>query len=105
MKPGLGVTMLSIRIPLAGSLKDRRQVVRSLSERMKKHFNASAADLGPEGQWNAAELAVACAGSSCQEMETRVARLAEFAERAEENGEFDILDLRSEVFAYGDFQD
>jgi uncharacterized protein YlxP (DUF503 family) len=102
MKPWLGVVTVSIEIPGAGSLKDRRQVVKSLMERLRKHFNASCADLGPDGMWNRAEIASSCAGSSHQEMESRMRQLCSFVERAEEEGEFVILDMEYEVFLYGD---
>jgi uncharacterized protein YlxP (DUF503 family) len=103
MKPWLGVVNTSIEIPGAGSLKDRRQVVRSLMERLRKHFNASCADLGPDGMWNRADIASSCTGSARQEMESRVERLCSFVERAEGEGEFLILDIEHEVFLYGDF--
>jgi uncharacterized protein YlxP (DUF503 family) len=105
MRPWLGVSLISIEIPGAKSLKDRRQVVRSLLERLKKHYNVSCADLGPDGVWGRAAIAASCVGSSCQEMEARVARLSLFMERAEEEGEFVIMNIEREVFAYGDFQD
>jgi len=104
MNPWLGIALISIEIPGAGSLKDRRQVVRSLIDRMKRHFNASASDLGPES-WNRADIAAVCVGSSHQEMETRMEQFRAFTERSEESGEFLILDLRHEVLTYGDLQD
>jgi uncharacterized protein YlxP (DUF503 family) len=103
MKPWLGVVLVSIGIPGAGSLKDRRQVVRSLIDRIKKHFNASAADLGPEDSWSRADIAVSCAGSSHKEMTDRIGQLCSCVERGEEAGEFEILGIQHEVFAYGDF--
>jgi uncharacterized protein YlxP (DUF503 family) len=103
MRPWLGVATISVGIPGAGSLKDRRQVVRSLTERLKKRFNASCADLGPDDVWERAELASVCAGSSHQEMSSRMDKLCSFVERAAEDGGFVILDMEREVFVYGDF--
>ncbi|MDR3353879.1 MAG: DUF503 domain-containing protein [Synergistaceae bacterium] len=105
MKPWVGIALFSLKIYGAGSLKDRRQVVRSLLERLKKHFNASAADLGPEGSWNAADMAVTCVGSSYQEMESRIDQVIAFVRNNEEDGEFEILETCREVFSYGYFQD
>ena len=103
MKPWLGVVTVSIEIPGAGSLKDRRQVVRSLCERLKKHFNISCSDLGPDAIWNRADIAVCCVGSSHQEIVSRVEQLCSFVDRAVEEGRFLITDMENEVFAYGDF--
>ncbi|MCL2683821.1 MAG: DUF503 domain-containing protein [Synergistaceae bacterium] len=103
MKPWLGIVTVSVEIPGAGSLKDRRQVVRSLRERLKKHFNVSCADLGPDATWNKADIAACCVGSSHQEVASRVEQLCSFVERTGEDGGFSITDMEYEVLAYGDF--
>ena len=103
MKPWLGVVAVSVEIPGAGSLKDRRQVVRSLCEKLKRHFNISSADLGPDATWNRADIVVCCVGSSHQEIASRVEQLCSFVDHAEEDGGFLITDMEHEVFAYGDF--
>jgi uncharacterized protein YlxP (DUF503 family) len=104
MKPWVGVAVFSIRIYGASSLKDRRQVVRSLLERARNRCNASAADLGPDGIWDRADLAFSCAGSSHQEMEARMDQLLSFVERNEEAGEFEVLSASREVLSYDDIQ-
>ncbi|MDR1650407.1 MAG: DUF503 domain-containing protein [Synergistaceae bacterium] len=101
MRAWLGVVMISIEIPCSGSLKDRRQVVRSLTDRIRRHFNASVSDLGPDSR-NRADLAAAYVGSSHQETETRMGQFRSFLDSAEETGEFVILDIEHEVFGYGD---
>ncbi len=98
----IGVALFSLRIYGAGSLKDRRQIVRSALDRIKSHFNASAADLGPDNVWDRADLAVSCIGSSPQEMEARVDHVCSFARRLEDEGAFELLEVAREVFAYGD---
>ncbi|MDR1884992.1 MAG: DUF503 domain-containing protein [Synergistaceae bacterium] len=105
MKPWIGVALFCLEIYGAGSLKDRRHVVRSLLERMKRRFNASAADLGPDGSWSSADMAITCIGSSHQEMESRLDQVFAFMGRNEGAGEFGIIDARREVFLYGDLQD
>lgn len=102
MKPWIGVLLVSCRIYDVGSLKDRRQIVRSLIERTKRHYNASVADLGPDGVWDAADIAVTCAGSSHQETAGRIDQIASFFEKNEADGEFEIVSAHREVFSYGD---
>jgi uncharacterized protein YlxP (DUF503 family) len=102
MNPWLCVVIFSIEIRGAGSLKDRRQVVRSLVTKLQQRFNASCADLGPEDSWSRADIAVSCVGSSRQEIDSRGRRICSFAERGENSGEFLLLDTKYEVFAYGD---
>lgn len=101
----MGVVRFTIRIPGASSLKDRRQVVRSLLESARSRFNASTADLGPDGVWDAARLVVACAGSSARELDERMEQICGMFERMGESGEFEPIDVEREVFSYDDIQD
>jgi len=50
---------LEIRIEHAQSLKDRRQVVRSLKDQIRQGFNVSVAELDEATTWQSATLGVA----------------------------------------------
>ena len=50
---------LEIRIEHAHSLKDRRQVVRSLKDQLRQGFNVSVAELDEAVTWQSATLGVA----------------------------------------------
>jgi uncharacterized protein YlxP (DUF503 family) len=49
---------LEIRIEHAQSLKDRRQVVRSLKDQLKQGFNVSVAELDEAVTWQSATLGI-----------------------------------------------
>ena len=49
---------LEIRIEHAQSLKDRRQVVRSLKDQLKQGFNVSVAEMDEAVTWQSATLGV-----------------------------------------------
>ena len=49
---------LELRIEGAHSLKDRRQVLRSLKDRLRNSFNISVAELEPSELWQSATLGV-----------------------------------------------
>src|ERR1039457_5109771 len=49
---------LEIRIEHAQSLKDRRQVVRSLKDRLRQGFNVSVAELDEAVSWQSATLGI-----------------------------------------------
>ncbi len=55
---------LELRIEHAQSLKDRRQVVRSLKEQLRNAFNVSVAEIDDAHQWQRATIAVAAISSS-----------------------------------------
>lgn len=49
---------LEVEIPLAQSIKDRRQVVRSLKDQLRQGFNISVAEMDDGKLWNVATLGV-----------------------------------------------
>lgn len=49
---------LQLRIPLARSLKDKRQQIKSLKDRISHRFNASIAETGSLDNWQKAELGI-----------------------------------------------
>ena len=55
---------LEIRIEGAQSLKDRRQVLRSLKDRLRSGFNVSVAEVDPTDLWQSATLGVVAISSS-----------------------------------------
>jgi hypothetical protein len=74
---------VEISIPHAQSLKDRRQVVRSIKDKLRHGFNVSVAELDDANLWNRATLGVAAiSGSSAylsgqmREVDDAIHRLA-----------------------------
>lgn len=56
--------MIEVSIPHAQSLKDRRQVVRSLKDKLRHGFNLSIAELDEGLVWNRATLGIVCISGS-----------------------------------------
>jgi uncharacterized protein YlxP (DUF503 family) len=55
---------LELSIPHSRSLKDRRQVVRSLKDKLRQGFNVSVAELDESVTWQSATLGVAAVSNS-----------------------------------------
>lgn len=75
--------ILEISIPHAQSLKDRRQVVRSLKDKLRHGFNVSVAEMDDAALWNRATLGFAAISGSAayldgqmREVESTIQRLA-----------------------------
>lgn len=49
---------LELRIEAAHSLKDKRQVVRSLKDRLRAHFNIAVAEIDADDAWQRATIGV-----------------------------------------------
>lgn len=52
----IGTLTVEFEIPYAQSIKDRRQVLRSLKDRLRHNFNVSVAELDEAVVWNRATL-------------------------------------------------
>ena len=55
---------VELSIPHAQSIKDRRQVVRSLKDKLRHGFNVSVAELDDASLWNRATLGVVAISGS-----------------------------------------
>src|SRR6202000_2892921 len=55
---------VELEIPHAQSLKDRRQVLRSMKDKLRHSFNLSIAELDDGMVWNRATLGIAAISSS-----------------------------------------
>jgi uncharacterized protein YlxP (DUF503 family) len=54
----IGLLTLEIHIPDARSLKDKRQVLRSLKDRLRAHFNVAVAELEHQELWQRSRVGV-----------------------------------------------
>jgi uncharacterized protein YlxP (DUF503 family) len=55
---------VDLRIPSARSLKDKRQVVKSIVEASRRRFAVSSAEVGEQDSWQRARLGFAVVASS-----------------------------------------
>ncbi|MCU1313647.1 MAG: hypothetical protein JWM54_1404 [Acidobacteriaceae bacterium] len=55
---------IQLSIPLSRSLKDRRQVVRSMKDRLRQSFNVSIAELDEAITWQSATLGIVAISAS-----------------------------------------
>jgi len=62
--PALGVLTMELRIEHAQSLKDKRQVVKSLRDRLRHRFNVSVAEIADHDLHNSSVIAVAVVSAS-----------------------------------------
>lgn len=58
----VGILTLELYIPESGSLKGKRQVIRSIKDRIRQNFNVSIAEIDGHDLWQKAVFGVACIG-------------------------------------------
>ncbi len=72
---------LEISIEHAQSIKDRRQVVRSLKDKLRQGFNISVAELDEATLWNRATIGIVAISNSRDYLQGQLAEVESAAER------------------------
>ena len=83
---------LELCIEAAQSLKDKRQVVRSLKDRLRSSFNVSVAELDSSNLWNRATLGVVSISSSRDYLDGLMKNVERQAVRIANNNGADVSD-------------
>ena len=60
----IGTCVITLYLPVANSLKEKRSVVKSLTARVHNEFNVSIAEIDSQDVWQQAVLGVACISAS-----------------------------------------
>jgi uncharacterized protein YlxP (DUF503 family) len=77
----IGLLTLEILISEAQSLKDKRQVLRSLKDRLRAHFNVAVAELEHQELWQRSKVGVVSISGDGKHLEESLAAIAAESER------------------------
>jgi len=77
----VGLLTLELHIPDAQSLKDKRQVVRSLKDRLRRHFNVAVAEMEYQDVWSRSIIGVVTLSTAEQHVEESLQLVLEEASR------------------------
>ncbi len=94
----IGKLILELSIPHAQSLKDRRQVVRSLKDKLRHAFNASIAELDEAPVWNRATIGIVAISGSNAYLTGQLQQIDEAAQRICLGLVTEITDSFAELF-------
>jgi hypothetical protein len=88
---------IELEIAHAQSLKDRRQVVRSMKDKLRHGFNLSIAELDEGVVWNRATLGVVAISNSTSYLTGQIQQIDHAAHRIASGLSAEILDSWSEI--------
>jgi hypothetical protein len=88
---------VEISIPHAQTIKDRRQVLRSLKDKVRHGFNVSVAELDDANLWNRATLGFAAISSSSAYLSGQMRELDDALHRLVNTLGAEILDSWVEI--------
>ena len=93
----LGVCRIMLHLPESASLKDKRQVARSLTARIRNTFNVAVAEVEDQELWQRLTLAVCCVSTDPAHANEIVSKVVAFVE--ESRRDLEVLDCQTEIIS------
>ncbi len=91
----VGICRVTLRLPENGSLKGKRQVLRSLTTRLRNKFNVAVAEVGDNESWQIATIGVTCVSNDARHAQEMLDKVVAFIEYTRLDAE--LLDSEIEV--------
>ena len=90
-----GVCRIKLRLPENLSLKGKRQILKSVTTRLKNHFNISVAEVDDQDCWQLATIGICCVSNNNRHTNEILSKAVDFIA----GGHFDveILDYEIEI--------
>jgi len=77
----VGLLTLELHIPQARSLKDKRQIVRSLKDKLRAHFNVAISELEYHDTWQRSVVGIVTLSNEQQHVEESLQKVLAEADR------------------------
>ena len=90
----IGSLLVTLQIPQSQSLKDKRQVIRSLTARLRRTFNVAVAEVGDQNLWQLATLGIVAVSGDARHVDEMCQKALGLVE---EEGEALITQSRFEL--------
>ncbi|GAC1334796.1 MAG: DUF503 domain-containing protein [Chloroflexota bacterium] len=91
----VGVARVVLHLPSSQSLKDKRQVLKSLIAQVQNQFHIAIAEVDRHDQWQVGVLGLSCVSTAAAHADEVLARAISFI--ASRRIEADILDYETEI--------
>ena len=89
----VGVCRLILRLPESASLKDKRQIVRSVTSRLRNKFDVAVAEVDELDRWQIATIGIACVSNDARHAREVLDNTVAFIQRQRLDAEV----IRSEI--------
>ena len=100
MATTIGVARITLYLEDTFSLKDKRQVVRSITHKVRNQFNVGIAEVEDLSDARVATLAVVCVSNSAPHVDEMLATVVRFVEARVEIGV--LGEVETELIPFGD---
>ena len=91
----IGAARLTFHLPQNGSLKGKRQVTRSLIERVRRRFNVAMAEVDANERWQTLVLGVTCVSNQAQHANQMLDTVLEYVQST--RLDLDLVEVEREI--------
>ena len=91
----IGALRVRLRLPENQSLKGKRQIVKSITTRVRNKFNVSIAEVEDQELWQLATLGIACVSNSTRHTNEVLSKVMDFINGI--RGDAEVLDYQIEI--------
>ena len=93
----VGVCKVSLRLPENMSLKGKRQVLKSITSRVRHKFNVAVAEVGDNDVWQLATIGVCCVSNNKRYTNQVLSKVVDFITNS--RFEVEMLDYEIEIIS------
>ena len=91
----VGICKLTLHLPEASSLKEKRQIARSLSDRIRNKFNVAVAEVEDADRRQRLTLGVCCVSNHRGHADAMLSSVLDFIEQS--RFDVELVDIQSEI--------
>lgn len=91
----VGVCRIVLHLPENHDLKGKRQVLRSIKDRVRHRFNVSIAEMEENDLWQRAVLGVACLGNEARYVNEVLSQVVEYVQQTA--GDADLAEYSIDI--------
>jgi uncharacterized protein YlxP (DUF503 family) len=91
----VGACRVTLRLPENDSLKGKRQLVKSITSRVRNRYNVSIAEIDDNESWQIVSLGISCVSNSTRHADEMLAKVVKFI--AGSRLEAELLDYEIEM--------
>ena len=93
----VGVCKVSLRLPENMSLKGKRQVLKSITSRVRNKFNVAVAEVDDNDMWQLATIGICCVSNNRRHTNQVLSKVVDFVVNS--RFEVEILDYEIEIIS------
>ena len=93
----VGICRLTLHMPEASSLKEKRQIARSLGDRIRNRFNVAVAEVDDTNMRQRLTLGVCCVSNDSSHADSMLSSVLNFIE--ESRLDMELLDVQTEIIS------